>query len=92
MRQWIAAVCLAAMPSIALAATIINPKLVPDGTYTVHVDTVVDAKNMVVTLDNGLETSLTTNRDNISFDKIAANDSVKVTLSKGIVIALIKTH
>ena len=92
MRRWIATVCLAVMPGIALAATIINPTLIPDGTYTVHVDTVVDAKNIVVTLNNGLETALSTNRDNISFDKIAANDNVKVTLSKGIVVALIKDH
>lgn len=90
MRRWIAAVFFFVMPGIAHAADLVKSTLIPDGTYTVHVDMIVDAKNMVVKLDNGLETSLTTNRDNISFDRLAAHDTVRVTLTKGMVIVLVK--
>ena len=90
MRRWIAAACLAATMGTAQAAKIINPTLIPDGTYIVHVRAVVDAKNIVVSLDNGLDTSLTTDREAIVFDKLAAGETVKVSLAHGIVIALMK--
>ncbi|MDE2480748.1 MAG: hypothetical protein KGN02_00985 [bacterium] len=88
MRRWIAAAMFLAMTGLAHAATIINPKLIPDGTYVVHVRAVVDAKNIVVKLDNGLDTSLTTDREAILFDKLTAGETVKVSIVHGVVVML----
>jgi hypothetical protein len=69
-------------PVTALAATI-DSSLIPDGTYTVKVERVIDAKHMLVTMDNGAETTLSAGRDSVDFTKCKTNDQVKLSLIKG---------
>jgi translation initiation factor IF-1 len=74
-----------AMPAIALAANI-DASLIPDGTYTVKVEKLVDAKHIQVTMDNGAETTLSAGRDTVDFGKIKPGDQVKLSLIKGAVM------
>ncbi len=76
------AVALAA-PSVAFAANTIDATLIPDGTYTVKVEKVVDAKHIQVTMDNGAEATLPTGRDSVDFGKVKPGDQVKLSLIKG---------
>jgi hypothetical protein len=71
-----------AAPSAALAA-MIDSSLIPDGTYTVKVNKVVDSKHIDVSMDNGSETTLSTSRDTVDFSKIKPGDQVKLSLIKG---------
>jgi hypothetical protein len=73
---------LSLVPSIAMA-TSIDSSLIPDGTYTVKVDAIVDSKHIKVTMDNGADTTLSAGRDSVDFGKIKAGDSVKLSLIKG---------
>ena len=73
---------LAILPTAALA-TSIDSSLIPDGTYTVKIDQVVDSKHIKVTMDNGADTTLSAGRDSVDFTKIKAGDSVKLSLIKG---------
>jgi hypothetical protein len=72
-------------PITALAATI-EAALIPDGTYTVKVERVIDSKHMLVTMDNGAETTLSAGRDSVDFSKVKQNDQVKLSLIKGSVM------
>ena len=72
----------AAVAAPALAATI-DASLIPDGTYTVKVDKVVDGKHIEVSMDNGSQTTLSTGRDSVDFGKIKPGDQVKLSLIKG---------
>lgn len=88
-RSSIIALALAGMVGgTALAATI-DASLIPDGTYTVKVNKVVDSKHMQVALDNGSETTLSAGRDSVDFSKIKAGDSVKLSLGKGQVLVFL---
>jgi type 1 fimbria pilin len=78
-----------AAPTFALAANTIDPSLIPDGTYTVKVEKVIDSKHMQVTMDNGAETTLAAGRDTVDFGKIKATDSVKLSLIKGNVMVFL---
>lgn len=72
-------------PATALAATI-DASLIPDGTYTVKVERVIDSKHMLVTMDNGAETTLSAGRESVDFTKCKQNDQVKLSLIKGSVM------
>jgi hypothetical protein len=71
-----------AAPAAVMAASI-DASLIPDGTYTVKVNKVVDAKHIDVSMDNGSEATLTTSRDTVDFSKIKVGDQVKLSLIKG---------
>ncbi|MBV8285119.1 MAG: hypothetical protein JO029_00225 [Candidatus Eremiobacteraeota bacterium] len=73
----------ALLAPVAAMATTIDSSLIPDGTYTVKVERVIDAKHMLVTMDNGAETTLSAGRDTVDFSKCKQNDSVKLSLIKG---------
>lgn len=73
-----------AAPAAATAGTV-DASLIPDGTYTATVEKVVDDKHMLVKMDNGMETTLTTDRSNVDFSKAKANDNIKLSLIKGMV-------
>lgn len=73
--------CLA--PVAALAGNTIDSSLIPDGTYTVKVERVVDSKHVLVTMDNGAETTLSAGRDTVDFSKVKQNDQIKLSLIKG---------
>jgi hypothetical protein len=72
-------------PSVALAASV-DASLIPDGTYTVKVDRVIDAKHIQVTMDNGTSTTLSAGRASVDFSKVKQNDQVKLSLIKGSVM------
>jgi hypothetical protein len=80
------ALALAASLGSAASAATIDATLIPDGTYTVKVTKVVDAKHIQVALDNGSETTLGAGRETVDFGKIKAGDSVKLSLGKGQVL------
>ncbi len=71
-----------AVPSTVLAA-MIDPSLIPDGTYTVKVNKVIDDKHIDVSMDNGSEATLSTGRQTVDFTKIKPGDQVKLSLIKG---------
>jgi hypothetical protein len=70
------------VPAAALA-TSIDSSLIPDGTYTVKIDQIVDSKHVKVTMDNGADTTLSAGRDSVDFTKVKVGDSVKLSLIKG---------
>ena len=72
-----------AAPASALAANMIDPSLIPDGTYTVTVERVVDAKHVTVQMTNGAESTLGAGRPNVDFAKVKANDQIKCSIIKG---------
>ncbi len=76
----------AAAPAVALAGNTIDATLIPDGTYTMKVEKVIDNKHIQVTMDNGTETTLSAGRDTVDFGKVKASDSVKATIIKGAVM------
>ena len=87
-RKTLTTVALAAAvsaPSVAMAATI-DASLIPDGTYTVKVEKVVDSKHIQVAMDNGSETTLEAGRPTVDFGKVKVGDQVKLSLGKGQVL------
>ncbi len=74
-----------AFPVAAHAGNTVDASLIPDGTYTAVVEKIVDGKHMLVKMDNGMETTLTTDRANVDFSKAKPNDNIKLSLIKGLV-------
>ena len=77
----LALLALLAAPAAALATTV-SAELIPDGTYVVKVEQVTDAQHVTVKMDNGMETTLSAS-GSVSFAKVKANDTIKVSLIKG---------
>jgi len=75
-------------PAAALAASI-DASLIPDGTYSVKVEKILDASHIAVAMDNGSETTLTAGRPTVDFSKIKANDQIKCSIIKGSVMVYI---
>ena len=75
-----------ALPSVAMAGTTVAASTIPDGTYTVKVERVVDAKHVTVAMDNGNETTLGAGRDTVDFSKVQQNDQLKVSIISGAVM------
>ncbi len=75
-----------AAPGAALAANAVDPSLIPDGTYTVKVEKIVDSKHVQVQMDNGTETTLPAGRDSVDFTKAKVGDQLKLSLIKGAVM------
>jgi hypothetical protein len=73
-------------PAAVLAGNTIDSSLIPDGTYTVKVEKVIDPKHVLVTMDNGAETTLGAGRDTVDFSKVKPSDSIKLSLIKGSVM------
>lgn len=81
-----------AAPSIAMAANTVDASLIPDGTYNATVEKVVDGKHITIKMNNGVETTVTTNRSNVDFSKVKPNDQIKMSLIKGMVAVYMVTH
>jgi len=77
----LALLALLAAPAAALATTV-SAELIPDGTYVVKVEQVTDAQHVTVKMDNGMETTLSAS-GSVSFAKVKANDTIKVSLITG---------
>jgi type 1 fimbria pilin len=73
-------------PAAVLAASTVDASLIPDGTYTVKVERVVDSKHVTVVMDNGTETTLPAGRPTVDFSKVQPNDQLKLSLIKGSVM------
>ncbi|MGA8474981.1 MAG: hypothetical protein WB681_07925 [Candidatus Cybelea sp.] len=63
-----------------------DPVSLTDGTYTVKVERVVDAKHVQVLMDDGKETTLTAGRATVDFSKVQPNDQLKMSIIKGTVM------
>jgi len=72
-------------PAAALAGSTVDASLIPDGTYTATVEKMIDNKHVLVKMNNGMETTLTTDRSNVDFGKVKTNDNIKLSLIKGLV-------
>jgi len=79
----LALLAVSAAPAAALAGSTVDPSLIPDGTYTATVEKMIDNKHLLVKMNNGMETTLTTDRANVDFGKVKTNDSIKLSLIKG---------
>jgi len=77
-----AAFALVALLPVAAPAALVDPSLVPDGTYVVKVEKVQDAQHLLVMMNNGVETTLVAT-GSAQFGKIKANDTLKISLIKG---------
>lgn len=77
-----AVVATLAIPAVAQAA-LIDASLIPDGTYTVKVEKVIDSKHIQAAMDNGAEAVLSAGRPTVDFGPVKAGDSVKLSLIKG---------
>lgn len=82
------ALCIVMLPMAARAATV-APTSIPDGTYTVKVVKVIDAKHVDVVLDNGQEATLPAGRAYVTFSKVQPNDQLKLSLISGSVMVFL---
>lgn len=71
---------------LGVQAATVDATTIPDGTYTVKVEKILDAKHIQVVLDNGSETTLSAGRDRVDFSKVQPNDQLKLSLIKGTVM------
>ena len=83
------AACL--IPATTLAATI-DASLIPDGTYTVKVEKIVDSRHITVAMDNGAQTTLGAGRPTVDFSKVKPNDSIKCSIIKGSIVVFLDTN
>ncbi len=83
MRQSLVPALFASLALLPLAASAapIDPTLVPDGTYVVKVEKVMDSQHLLVAMQNGVETTLIPDRS--AFANVKANDTIKITLIQG---------
>jgi hypothetical protein len=90
----LALLLISAAPIAAVAGTTVAASSIPDGTYTVKVEKVLDAKHLTVAMDNGNETTLGAGRQTIDFSKVQQNDQLKVSIINGsvMVYADLTTH
>lgn len=86
MKKFVAATLFAvaaAAPLSAFASTV-DASMIPDGTYVVKVEKVQDPAHILVMMQNGVETTLAS-RSGSDFLRVKANDTLKVSLIKGVV-------
>lgn len=76
-------------PLIALAGTTIDASLLPDTTYTVKVEKVIDSKHILVDMDNGTSTTLSAGRPTVDFSRVHSGDTLKLSTSKGTVLVFL---
>jgi hypothetical protein len=77
------AFCIGSLFPLCAFAASVDPSSLPDGTYTVKVERVVDAKHVQVVMDNGSESTLPAGRATIDFTKVQPKDQLKLSLIKG---------
>lgn len=92
MRKSLTVLALALIATAAplIAKADVDASLIPDGTYTVKVDKIVDAQHMVVVMQNSVKTTVAANRATMDFKTLAPNDNVKLSLGKGKVLVFVK--
>jgi hypothetical protein len=80
------AIIAACVAPLAAGAAMIDPSAIADGTYTVRVERVIDAKHVQVLLDNGSESTLPAGRSTVDFSKVQPNDQLKLSIIHGAVL------
>lgn len=65
------------------------PQTIADGTYTVKVQKIVDAKHVVVSTEDGKQATLAAGRDAIDFSKVKPNDQLRLSIADGAVSAMV---
>ncbi len=80
------AVTLGLLGPVCVRAATVSSTAIPDGTYTVKVEKIVDSKHVQVVMDNGSETTLTAGRSTVDFSKVQPADQIKVSLIQGTVM------
>ena len=68
------------------AGPTLDPSMLPDTTYRVVVNRVIDSTHIAVTLSTGVRTLLTAGRPNMDFSHIRPGDSVMLSTEKGTVL------
>jgi type 1 fimbria pilin len=84
-NRFFAALVFACSVPLAAAASTVSPSSIPDGTYTVTVEKVVDAKHVQVKMDNGSDTMLSAGKPTVDFSKVQPNDQLKLSVIAGAV-------
>ncbi|GAC1392996.1 MAG: hypothetical protein NVSMB31_11760 [Vulcanimicrobiaceae bacterium] len=79
-----------AAPLAALADQTVDATLIPDGTYTVKVEKIVDAQHMVIVMQNSVKTQVAANRPTMDFTKLKPNADLKLSLGKGKVLVYLQ--
>jgi len=80
------AILIGSLLPLCAHAAMVDAVSLADGTYTVKVERVVDAKHVQVLMDDGKETTLTAGRATVDFSKVQANDQLKMSIIKGTVM------
>ncbi len=79
----LAAFALAVLTPVASYASMVEATLIPDGSYLVKVEKIVDPTHITVALvHSGLESTLEST-GSAHFDAIKVNDMLKVSIIKG---------
>ena len=93
MRKTVALLALIAglaAPAAVLADALTDASLIPDGTYTVKVDKIVDAQHMIIVMQNSVKTEVAAVRPSMDFSKLSPNANVKLSLGKGKVLVFVQ--
>lgn len=73
------------MFAAAVLSSLVQPALIPDGDYLVIVEKIVDAKHIIVRMDNGIESQIPA-APTLSFNPAAHLKYAKIFVYKGAVI------
>jgi len=63
-----------------------DASLLPDGTYAVRVVKVIDARHVLVVLNNGVKTKLAAGHATVDFSAVHVGDDLKLSTLKGAVL------
>jgi len=85
-KLFVAALAVAVSLPVTCLATMVDATLIPDGTYGVTVEKVLDAAHVTVGMVGGLEATLTAGA-NVHFDQVKPASHIKITVLKGKVLA-----
>lgn len=67
----------------------VDASLIPDGTYGVTVEKVVDASHVTVAMVGGIESTLSA-APSVSFGQVKPNDHIRVSVLKGKILSFTK--
>ena len=82
MRRFALIFGLLALAPTVCSAALVQPTLIPDGTYTVRVERIDDAKHVTVAMTNGMETTFPA-VGSANFSSVKPNQTLKISVIKG---------
>jgi hypothetical protein len=89
-RTFLAAFVFAVALPVASLATMVDASLIPDGTYGVTVEKVVDTSHITVAMVGGIESTLSAATGSVHFDQVKSNDKIRVSVLKGKILSFTK--